>query len=106
MLPDRREWLWGKLDLLLVDKTRFIKPLIQFSADGWGCVPSLYFGLRPNYSRGNGGNVDLLQKDLGQQATALRTVVVSALDLLDHRKSKRKSKKTTSISVSLTTTRL
>ena len=68
MLPDRREWLWGKLDLLLVDKTRFIKPLIQFSADGWGCVPSLYFGLRPNYSRGNGGNVDLLQKDLCQYA--------------------------------------
>ena len=27
------------------------KTLIQFSADGWGYVPSLYFGLRPNYSR-------------------------------------------------------
>ena len=25
------------------------KSLIQFSIDGWSCVPSLLFGLRPNY---------------------------------------------------------
>ena len=25
------------------------KSLIQFSVDGWGCVPSLLFELRPNY---------------------------------------------------------
>ena len=25
------------------------KSLIQFSVDGWGCVPSLLFDLRPNY---------------------------------------------------------
>ena len=25
------------------------KSLIQFSVDGWGCVPSLLFNLRPNY---------------------------------------------------------
>ena len=25
------------------------KSLIQFSVDGQGCVPSLLFGLRPNY---------------------------------------------------------
>ena len=31
--------------------------------DGWGCVPSLWFGLRPNYGRGNGCNA-LLQNDL------------------------------------------
>ena len=37
------------------------KSLIQFSVDGWGCVPSLLFGLRPNYSQGNEGNSDLLQ---------------------------------------------
>ena len=36
--------------------------LIQFSINGWGCVPSLLFGLRPNYGRGNGGNASLLQK--------------------------------------------
>ena len=40
------------------------KSLIRFSIDGWGCVPSLLFGLRPNYGRGNNSNDDLLQKDL------------------------------------------
>ena len=28
--------------------TMFSKSLIQFSVDGWSCVPSLLFGLRPN----------------------------------------------------------
>ena len=36
--------------------------LIQFSVDGWGCVPSLLFDLRPNYGGGNEDNGDLLQK--------------------------------------------
>ena len=40
------------------------KSLIQFSFDGWDCVPSLLFGLRPNSGRDNEGNGDLLQKDL------------------------------------------
>ena len=30
----------------------FNKSLIQFSLDGWGCVPSPLFDLRPNYGRG------------------------------------------------------
>ena len=34
---------------------------IQFSVDGWGCIPSLLFGLRPNYGTGN-----LLQENLCQ----------------------------------------
>ena len=38
------------------------KSLIQFSADGWSCVPSLWFDLRPNYGGGNEDNGDLLQK--------------------------------------------
>ena len=42
-------------------RAMFSKSLIQFSVDGWGCVPSLLFGLRPNYSQGNEGNGDLLQ---------------------------------------------
>ena len=46
----------------------FSKPLIQFSVDGLGCVPSLLFSLRPNYGRGNGN----LSKGL--------TVVFSAPD--------------------------
>ena len=33
------------------------KSLIQFFVGGWGCVPSLLFGLRPNYCGGNEGNV-------------------------------------------------
>ena len=38
------------------------KCLIQFSIDGWGCVPSLLLDLRPNYPGGNEDNGDLLQK--------------------------------------------
>ena len=38
------------------------KSLIQFSVDGQGCVPSLLFDLRPNYSGGNEDNGNLLQK--------------------------------------------
>ena len=46
------------------------KSLIQFFADGPGCVP-------PPPMRGNG---DLLQKDLLQHATVARTVVASPPD--------------------------
>ena len=38
------------------------KSLIQFSVDGEGCVPSLWFDLRPNYGEGNEDNGDFLQK--------------------------------------------
>ena len=38
------------------------KSLIQFSVDRWGCVPSLFFDLRPNYGGGNEDNGDILQK--------------------------------------------
>ena len=40
----------------------FSKPLIQFSVDGQGCVPSLFFDLRPNYGGGNEDDGDLLHK--------------------------------------------
>ena len=40
------------------------KSLIQFSFDGWGCVSSLFFDLRPNNGGGNENNGDLLQKVL------------------------------------------
>ena len=42
------------------------KCLIQFSVDRWGCIPSLLFGLRPNYGGVNG---DLLQKALCQHCS-------------------------------------
>ena len=38
------------------------KSLIQLSAHGWGCVPSLLFDPRPNYGGGNEDNRDLLQQ--------------------------------------------
>ena len=49
----------GKLSLILMSGAMLSKSLIQLSVDGWGCVPSLLFDLRPNYGGGNG---DLLQK--------------------------------------------
>ena len=45
--------------LILMGRVMLNISLIQFSVDGWGCVPSLLFGLRPDYGRDNG---DLLQR--------------------------------------------
>ena len=56
------ERLWGKLGLVLMGRVMISKSPIQFSVDGWGCVPSLLFDLRPNYGGGNEDNGDLLQK--------------------------------------------
>ena len=39
--PDGRDWQWGKLGLALVGRAMFSKVLIQLSADGWSCTPSL-----------------------------------------------------------------
>ena len=67
-LPDARDWLRGNQGLLaLVGMAMLNKSLIQFSVDGWDCVPSLYFGPRPNNDGGNGGNGSLLKKYLCQQ---------------------------------------
>ena len=38
-LPDGRDWLWGKLGLILMGEAILSKCLIQFSVDGQGCVP-------------------------------------------------------------------
>ena len=59
-LPDGRDRLRGKLGVVLMGGAMLSKSLIQFSVDGRGCVPSLFFDLRPNYGRDN----DDLQKDL------------------------------------------
>ena len=42
-LPDERDWLRGKLGLVLMGGAMLSKSLIQFSIDGWSCVPSLLF---------------------------------------------------------------
>ena len=61
-LPDGRDWLRGNLGLVLMGKAMLSKSLIQFSVDGWFCVPSLLFDLRPNYGGGNEDSGHLLQK--------------------------------------------
>ena len=45
--------LRGKLGVVLMGGAMLSKSLIQFSVDGWGCVLSLLFDLRPNYGGGN-----------------------------------------------------
>ena len=42
-LPDLRDWLRGKLDLVRMGVAMLSKSLIEFSVDGWSCVPSLRF---------------------------------------------------------------
>ena len=61
-LPDGRDWLRGKLGLVLMGGAMLSKSLIQFSVDGQGFVPSLLFDLRSNYVRGNEDNDDFFQK--------------------------------------------
>ena len=60
-LPDGRDWLKGKLGLVPIVGAMPNKSLIQFSAEGQGCVPSLLFERRPNYGGGNKDNGNLLQ---------------------------------------------
>ena len=52
----------GKLGLVLMGRAMLSKSLIEFSVDGWSCIPSLLFDLKPNYSGGNEDNSDLFQK--------------------------------------------
>ena len=42
-LSNGRDWLRGKLGLVLMGKAMLSKSLIQFSVDGWSCLPSLLF---------------------------------------------------------------
>ena len=52
----------GGTGSVLTGRAFLSKSLIQFSVDGHGCVPSLLFGLWPNYVGGNEDNGNLLQK--------------------------------------------
>ena len=78
-LTDGRDWLWGTLGLALVGKAMLSKSLMQFLFMGGLCSLPVVWP-EAKYKR-NGGNGNLLQKDLCQQASAPRTVVVSALTL-------------------------
>ena len=60
-LPDGRDWLRGKLGLVLMGGSMLSRSLIWLPVDGWGCVPSLLF----TWGQTGGGdedNGDLLQK--------------------------------------------
>ena len=61
-LPDGRDWLWGKLGLVLMCGAMLSKSLIQSSIDGLGSVPPLLFGLIPNNGGGSEDNGHLLLK--------------------------------------------
>ena len=55
-LPDGRDWLRGNLGPVLMGGAMLSKSLIQFSVEGWSCVPSLLFDLSSNYRGGNEDN--------------------------------------------------
>ena len=63
-LPDGKDWLKGKLSLVLMGGAMFSKSLIQFShfVNEWGCLPSLSLDLRSSYGIDNEDNGNLLQK--------------------------------------------
>ena len=66
-LPDGRNWLWGKLGLLLMGGAILSRSLIQFSVNGL----NYDLGLRSSCGRGN---------DTSFKKTWTRTVVFSAPD--------------------------
>ena len=63
-LPDGKDWLRGKLGLVLMIGAKLSKSLIQFCPiNKWvGLYFLPVFDLRLNYGRGNEDNGDLLQK--------------------------------------------
>ena len=70
-LPDGRDWLRGKLGLVLMGRAMLSKSLPQFSVEGRGCVPSLLFDLRPNCG---GGNAAFLSKTIFPEVFLFRQV--------------------------------
>ena len=70
--PNGRDWLRGKLGLALMGRAKHNKSLIQFSNEGWGCIPSLLFDLRRNYGGGNEDNGSVQFSSLAQSCMTLR----------------------------------
>ena len=54
--------IFKNLGLVLMGRAMLSKTLIHFSVNGWCCVPSLLFHLRPNCGGHDEDNGDLLQK--------------------------------------------
>ncbi|CAI9153696.1 unnamed protein product [Rangifer tarandus platyrhynchus] len=55
---------WRSISHMMISKS-----LIQSSIDGWGCVPSLLFDLRPNYGGGNEENATSFKRSHAHGAT-------------------------------------
>ena len=55
----------------LLGRAMLSKSLIQFSVDGWSCVPSLLFTWGKNYGGGNEENPGLPQKNPGMYCYSL-----------------------------------
>ena len=51
------------------------KSLIQFSVDGWGCVSTLLFDLKPDYG---GGNEDKKAKWLSREGSQIAVKIREA----------------------------
>ena len=47
-VPDGNDCLWENLGLALIGKAKISESLTPFTPEGWGCVLSLQFVLRPN----------------------------------------------------------
>ena len=74
-LHNGRDWLRGTLGFVLMGGVMLSKSLIQFSVDGWFCVPSLLFDLRANY----GGEVMKIMVTSFKRSLAC-TTTLSALN--------------------------
>ena len=81
-VPDGRDWLRGKLGLVLMGGAMLSKSLFQFFCWLWGCIPSLLFDLRPNYG---GSNEDKgpMKALLHALPLTLQQATTSARDSLD-----------------------
>ena len=87
-LPDGRCWWWEKLCLALVGRAMLSTTLIQSSADGWGCTPSLKLFEMRGPSPGDCGlygRVDgYLQVDLCQGAPSGTAAACAILPTVGH----------------------
>ena len=73
-----RDWVRGKLGLVLMGRAMLSKSLIWFSADELDSVPSLLFGLRPNSGRSNNSNGSKSPPSIGLMPVLLCSVSLTS----------------------------
>ena len=52
---------WGEIGSYSDEGAMLSKSLIWFSVDGWSCVPSLLFDMKPDYGEGNEDDGNLIE---------------------------------------------